>query len=317
MSNGSNLSDQADAGTAPAPVPPKKSSNVGAIVGGVVGGLVAIAIAAAIAFYILRRARASPPATSINESSSSMKQHMRSESDISGRYTTLSSTPMHTHYPSSPTILTHTNSVRSQPYHSSIAPSTVPYGTASPPPQPIGSPPPGRQLASPPPSGENHVEPYLLAPTNVGDRKQAGPGGFPIFDPPSAPPNAVRMEISRPTTPERRAGRFNPPAYTESTPGASGSNSRPTMHRGKQGSTDTLQSLTSNRTNGTRPTNVHHSPSSSGSGVANISGQLGVANPSYNTTSTPSGHGRQISGSSRDEKRTRAESDSFNPKDLA
>ncbi|KAF9560288.1 hypothetical protein CPC08DRAFT_708220 [Agrocybe pediades] len=309
-----------------APAPHKKSSNVGAIVGGVVGGLVVIAIAAAIAFYILRRGRM-PTHVAPSFTDSSMK-HVRSESDLttSARgYTTLSSTPLH--YPTSPTVLTHNTSVRSLPFQSSMAASTIPYGTASPPPLPVGSPPPGMQGASPPPmpaNREDRVEPFTLPPSNVpGDRKQAGPGGFPIYDPPTAPPNAVRMDITRPVTPTQRpGGRYNPPAYTESTPGASGTGSHSRHHRIKQGSTDTLHSLTSSRSHGAaaRP---NHSPNSSlGSArPSNITGQLTVANPSYNTNpsaATGSGHGRQISGgSSRDEKRPRAESDSFNPKDLA
>jgi len=292
---------------------PKKSKNIGAIVGGVIGGLVVIGAAIAVAFYILRR-QTKPVQPGSSHSLGEKPAHGRSFSDLTTNsnnpYTTLSSTPMHP--PTSPTILTHNTSVRSVPFFSSVAASTVPYGTASPPPVP-------RQAVSPPPANrEDFIEPFTLPPSNNGDRKQAN-GAYPVYDPPSAPPqNTVRMDITRPVTPSQRA-RYNPPAYTESSPGASasGQNSRP-PHRGKQASTDTLQSVTSSRNHGTRPT-TDHSPNSSASGMANIVGQMGVANPPQNNqgsgSTMPQGHGRQVSGS-RDEK-VRPTEESFSARDIA
>ena len=289
----------------PAPPSHKKSTNVGAIVGGVIGGLAVIAIASAIAFYILRKHRnsgAGAPVSLIEK-----PHHMRSISDVtttSGMqgYTTLSSTPMNP--PTSPTILTHQSSIRSVPYFSSVVASTVPQGTSSPPPLPTSSPPPRNR--------EDVIEPFTLPPSNVSDRKQAN-GAFPVYDPPTAPPPAAirNMEINRPATPTQRA-RYNPPTYSESTTGGPSNSSSPpptrALHRGKQGSTDTLPSVTSH---GQRQTPAH-SPNSSASGMGNIVGQMGIANSG---TSTPPTHGRQVSGS-RDEKRQPTE-DSFSARDLA
>lgn len=188
--------------------------------------------------------------------------HMRSISDVttgsnvkSVSYATLTTSPMATtNPPTSPTILTHSSSIRSIPFMSSMAGSTVPYGTAS-------APPPGRHTPTvPPPSNrEDFIVPFTLPPTSSNpDRKQAN--GAPVYDPPNAPPpNALRMDIMRPVTPSQRA-RFNPPPYEASS--ADGSSSGRPHHRGKQASTDTDYSLTSSRGNG---------------GAANITG---VVNPS-------------------------------------
>ncbi|KDR68768.1 hypothetical protein GALMADRAFT_256619 [Galerina marginata CBS 339.88] len=291
----------------------KKSSNVGAIVGGVIGGLVVIAAAAAVAFYMLRRQRQAPrpgPPHSISEK----PLHMRSISDVTTNsgfqqgYTTLSSTPLN--HPASPTIMTHNTSIRSVPYFSSVVGSTVPHGTASPP--------PGRQAGSPPPANrEDIIEPFTSPPSNNhnhADRKQSN-GAFPVYDPPTAPP--MRMEISRPITPTQRT-RFNPPAYEESTPDRSGTGT-PTRppHRGKQPSSDTTHSMTSTG-HAQRPA-VDHSPNSSASGMANIVGQMGIAPSGAQTggNAIPQGHGRQASASvSRDEKRKPTE-ESFSARDIA
>ncbi|KAF8907677.1 hypothetical protein CPB84DRAFT_1768534 [Gymnopilus junonius] len=227
---------------------------------------------------------------------------MRSISDLTATsgmqgYTTLSSTPMNP--PTSPTIMTHQSSVRSVPYFSSVVASTVPQGTSSPPPLPTSTSPPPRNR-------EDVVEPFTLPPSNIADRKQPN-GAYPIYDPPTAlPPAAVRnMEITRPTTPTQRT-RYNPPTYSESTTGGPSSPPPRAIHRSKQGSTDTLPSITSSRTHGQRQTPAH-SPNSSVSGMGNISGQIGVTNPA---PGTPPTHSRQVSGS-RDEKRQPTE-DSFN-----
>ncbi|KAF8972538.1 hypothetical protein BDZ97DRAFT_1752438 [Flammula alnicola] len=280
---------------------PKKSKNVGAIVGGVIGGVVVIGVAAAIALYMIRRQRqavqskAAPPGD--------MPGHMRSLSDLSTasnvKYTSLSSNALTTNPPTSPTIMTHNTSVRSVPYMSSVVASTAPYGTATPPPGPA------RQISPPPvpANREDHIEPYTLPPTvDNPDRKQSN-GAYVVYDPPSAPP-PMRMEISRPQTPTARA-RYNPPAYTESSPG--GSSSQRTPHRGKQPSTDSQHSLTSSRPD--------HSPNASGSGMANLVGQVGAINSPPREESRPSGHGRQVSAS-RDEKR-RPPEEGFSASDIA
>ncbi|KAH9487310.1 hypothetical protein JR316_0001383 [Psilocybe cubensis] len=303
--------NHADLGQAPPPSN-KKSTNVGAIVGGVIGGLVVIAAAVAAALYILRRQRKSAPGT---VPLSGMPGHMRSMSDVttsSQAYTTLGSAPFRP--PTSPTIFTHNTSVRSVPFMSSVAPTAAPYGATNLPPvtPPVTtSPPPGNRV-------EDVIEPFVTPPqqANIGhDRKQSNGSGFPIYDSPSAPPvGGMRMDVTRPTTPSQsqRTGRYNPPAYSESS--RNGGN-RP-AHRGKQASSDTLQSLTSSRNHGARTTPAH-SPNSSASGMANISGQLPVTNneSTSNRANTP-GHGRQVSASN-DSKRHPSGSESISGRDIA
>jgi len=214
--------------------------------------------------------------------------HMRSISDTttgsnvkSISYATLTSTPMGTNHPSSPTMLTHTSSIRSIPFMSSIGGSIAPYGTT------LSQ--PGRQSTPPLPSNpanpEDIIRPYTLPPTHNPDTKHAS-GVYPVYDSPTAPPpipNAMRVESYRPATPTQRA-RYNPPAYEES----SGSSSGRPQHREKQLSTDTDLSQQSSRVNL----------------IANITGTANVAD--VGSPSPPSavyqGHRPQLSAS-RDERR--------------
>lgn len=237
---------------------------------------------------------------------------MRSMSDVSGRgFTPFSSTPLNV--PVSPTIMTRNTSVLSAPY--TIAPSTtVPYTTAS-------SPPPRQtDTASPPPqvprNAENIITPFTDPPSNTAthDRKQSNGSGFPVYEDPNAPPvGGARMEITRPSTPGQGTsrGRYLPPTYSEST-------TAPRGHRGKQESTDTVQSLTSSRAHGQRSTD--HSPNASGSGMANIVGQMAQGSNDHSRgpslSAGVSGHGRQVGGS-RDEKRPITEDGSFSARDIA
>uniref|UniRef100_A0A8H7Y976 Mid2 domain-containing protein n=1 Tax=Psilocybe cubensis TaxID=181762 RepID=A0A8H7Y976_PSICU len=308
--------NHADLGQVPPPAQ-KKSSNVGAIVGGVIGGLVVIAAAIAAALYLIRRQRQSaPPEGTLPLSDSS--GHMRSMSDVSAStraYTTLSSTPFKT--PASPTIFTHNTSVRSVPFMSSVAASTVPYGTATPPPlvRPTATPPPVNRV-------EDVIEPFTTLPQQTNsshDRKQSNGNGFPLYDSPSAPPvgAAMHMEITRPTTPSQaqRVGRYNPPAYAESSAG----NGNRAAHQRNQPSTSdaqSLHSLTSSRHHGTQHT-IAHSPSSSGSGITNIVGQAFADNEASGSgiNSLP-GYGRQV-GPFRDEKRRPPEDGSISARDIA
>lgn len=257
---------------------PKKSKNIGAIVGGVIGGIVVICLAVGTAFWMLRRQR---QLTQSEAALSTRPDHMRSISDVttgsnakSIGYATLTSSPMtNTNPPTSPTILTHSSSIRSIPFMSSIGGSVAPYGTAS------ASPAPGRQTPR-----EDVIVPFTLPPTSSNpDRKHAS-GAPVVYDPPNAPPpNALRMDITRPVTPAQRT-RFNPPPYEPSS-GDGSSSGRP-QHRGKQASTDTLDySLTSSR------------------GNANASGP-GAVNPTGVVNSSPPSAMRQAQRSnSRDPKR--------------
>lgn len=275
--------------------------------------MVVIAAAIAAAIYILRRQRQSAPGTVPLSGTSG---HMRSMSDIttsSQAYTALTSAPFKP--PTSPTILTHNTSVRSVPFMSSITATTVPYGTTSPPPPIVPL-----TAASPPPRNrvEDVIEPFTTPPQQANlshDRKQSNGGGFPVYDSPSAPPvGGIRMEITRPTTPSesQRVGRYNPPAYSE----PSSKNGNRPAHRGKQASSDTLHSLTSSRNHGTRPTPAH-SPNSSGSGMANIAGQLPASNNESTGSGTNSpGHGRQVN-TSRDTKRRPPEDENISGRDIA
>lgn len=236
--------------------------------------------------------------------------HMRSMSDLStatnmksahGPYASLPPNGMFTNPPSSPTVLTHTSSVRSAPYMSSVA-ATMPYGTSSPPPHPIV-----RQGSSTP--IQDLIVPFTLPPTvDNPDRKQ-GNGGYPIqvYDSPTAPPpNVMRMDtVAHTQTPTSSRRIFNPPTYNESTAGRD--SPRP-QHRGKQLSTDTQTSLTSSRNAG----NITHSPSHSASGMVNIAEHMGPPPPHE---SYESEYGRQV-GPSRDEKR-RPPPESVDGNDLA
>lgn len=280
---------------------PKKSKNIGAIVGGVIGGFLVIFFAVAAALHMLcRHRKLRVSGTSIMEKPT----HIRSVSDAttgsnmnSAGYTTLtSSTPMvATNPPTSPTMLTHSSSIRSAipGFMSSIAGSIAPYGTPLPP--------QSQQIPPPPISSnpEDLISPYILPPTINPDTKQAN-GAYPVFDPPNAPslpPNAMRVEGYRSVTPTQRA-RYNPPAYEES----SGSSSGPPRHREKQPSIDTDISLTSSRGN----------LSANDSGMANIAGIVSPSSP----IAVHQGHRPQLSISTDDRRPTTSEA-SFDPKRLA
>ncbi|PPQ93545.1 hypothetical protein CVT25_000285 [Psilocybe cyanescens] len=262
------FTDHADLGQAPPPAH-KKSTSVGPIVGGLIGGLIVIAAAIAAALYIIRRPRQSVPGALAPSDSSRHMRTMSNATTSTRGYTALSPTPFTN--PWSPT-LTHSKSVRSVRFFSSVAASTVPYGNASPPPHvPLtaASPPPGNRV-------EHIIEPFTTPPHQaniIHDRKQSNGSGVLVYDSPSAPPvGGMRMEITRPTTPSQsqRVGRYNPPAYS------TGHGSRP-AHREKQASRDTLYSLTSSRNHRAQAT-IEHSLSSSGSGMANVAGQMSASN---------------------------------------
>lgn len=233
------------------------------------------------------------------------QNHMRTLSDMTAGsndnslgYTTLSSSPMaNTNVPTSPTILTHSSSIRSIPFMSSIAGSIAPYGTTHS---------LGRQTSTgpPPSSQEDVIAPYTLPPvSNNPDRKQ-GSGGYPVYDTPSTPPpNALRVENMQPVTPARRA-RVNPPTYAESSVDASGSSHG---HRANQLSTDTDYSSPSSPINRNLSTSSHS--------TANVA----VVNSSPPSAMRPV-HGRQVS-TSRGEKIERPSAPtteaSFSARDIA
>jgi hypothetical protein len=231
--------------------------------------------------------------------------HMRTLSDMTAGsndnslgYTTLTSSPMgNTNVPSSPTILTHSSSIRSLPFMGSIAGSIAPYGTAHP---------LGRQTSTgpPPSSQEDVIAPYTLPPISNPDRKQ-GSGGYPVYDAPSAPPpNALRVENTQPVTPARRA-RVNPPTYAESSVDASGSS---IGHRANQLSTDTDYSTPSSP--------ISRNASTSSPSMANVARVVSSSPPSAMRPV----HGRQVS-TSRGEKIERPSAPtteaSFSARDIA
>ncbi|KAF9042168.1 hypothetical protein BJ165DRAFT_254654 [Panaeolus papilionaceus] len=236
-------------------------------------------------------------------SGATQKSNLTSSGHI---YSTLTSTPMFTNAPVSPTIQTHpTASVRSIPYLGSLIASS-----ASPPPQ-------GGNISrqqTPPVNREDIVVPYTEPPNGqeFSDRKHTGGPGI-VYDSPDAPPPnvaAMRMEIIRPSTPPRT--RFNPPAYSETSPGTSaGPSSTPRLAHAKKGSADTNHSFTSSVPRASSP------PIS----LAPAATPLAIYNP---TSPQPPpehpSHGRQLSGRSRDEKRNSPQSpqsDSFYGGDLA
>ncbi|PPQ63554.1 hypothetical protein CVT24_004784 [Panaeolus cyanescens] len=310
----------ADLGTAPPPA--KKSNNIGPIVGGVIGGVVVIGAAVALAIYILRRNK-SRNAANQNQmqhtGDSNMYGHMRSlsgatqKSDLTSGghiYSTLTSTPMFTNAPTSPTIQTHpASSVHSVPYLGSLM-----AGTASPPPHPGNI---SRQH-TPPVNREDIVVPYTEPPNGreFSDRKHPGGPGI-VYDSPDAPPPnvaAMRMEIIRPSTPPR--ARFNPPAYSETSPeGSAGPSATPRRLHGKKGSADTNHSFSSSVPRAQSPTiTIATTPVN----------PLALYNPSSSSPHHPPAnniHGesndRQLASPSRDEKRLSPQSDSFYGNDLA
>ncbi|CAA7266365.1 unnamed protein product [Cyclocybe aegerita] len=309
-----NIANQGNADLGSSPPASRKSTPVGAIVGGVIGGLVVIAAAAAVAFYILRKQRAHGSSKGPSSLMGLGTTHMRSTSDVTTKsmaYTTLSSTPMVTNPPTSPTVITHgTSSVRSMPFFSSVIGSSY---SPSPPPAPL-------RQASPPQNREDIIVPFTLPPANDNpDRKQAN-GAYPIYDSPTAPPpgmGAMRIEAAaQPASPQRR--RFNPPAYTETSPGDTSGSASGSRHRGKQGSTDTNHSTpSSGRTGAPQQQRPAHTPANSGSSIgqigvasagAGVGANVGIANALDRAEGAPAPvrpqvHGRQLSGNSRDDKR--------------
>lgn len=127
------------------------------------------------------------------------------------------------------------------------------------------------------------VEPFTLPPNNYPnpDRKQAN-GAYPVYDPPTAPPPTVRMEV-RPTTPTQVGKtRYNPPAYSEQTKAAGGSSSRP-PHT-KNVSSDTVSSTRNGPPVHAKNVSADSIPSSRSGGAnwvggGSIAAMASVANP--------------------------------------
>ena len=196
--------------------------------------------------------------------------------------------------PPTPTVRTRADSNgTSNPYYNSAA------ATTSPPTLP-------RELGSSPApvSREEVIVPFTLAPASTPDpdRKHPnGPGSYPIYDSPSAPPfNAVRMDVT-PSTPHART-RYNPPTYNESlaaggsTPGAAPPRSlRPESEAGESTSS------------GGRPTQFNASAS-------DITNPSSPTRPGHSHTLS---YGRSVA-TSPDEKRRPPDSEGgFDPRDIA
>ncbi|KIM37867.1 hypothetical protein M413DRAFT_448139 [Hebeloma cylindrosporum] len=282
----------------------KKSTNIGAIIGGVVGGVVVICLAIGLAYYMLRQRQS----TESNKLPSNLEKsnHMRTLSDMTNGsnvnslgYATLTSSQVQdTNVPTSPTILTHSSSIRSIPFMSSIAGSIATRTQRSLGRQPSAGPPPSSQ--------EDVIAPYTLPPvSNNPDRKQ-GSGGYPVIAEPSNPPATVmRVDTTRSVAPTQRA-RFNPPTYAESSVDA-GSSLDHGNHRANQ-STDTDYSLPAG--------SVSRNLSTSSAATTHVTAFVNSSPP----TAMRPGHGRQVSTSGRDEKRQRPPPPteaSFNASDIA
>ena len=234
--------------------------------------------------------------------------HMRNISDMTAGsninslgYTTLMSSRMvDTSVPTSPTVLTHSSSIRSIPFMSSIAGSIVPYGTAH-----IL----GRQTSTGPlvPSNqEDVIVPYTLPPVSSNPDSKQGSDGYPVADTPSPPPNALRVENLQHVTPTRRS-RYNPPTYAESSVDASSSF---IGHQANQLSTDTDYSSPSSPSSP-----IDRNLSTSSPSMTNVAGVVSSSPPS----AMRQDHGRQVS-TSRDQKRQRPPTPtdtSFSARDIA
>jgi hypothetical protein len=230
------------------------------------------------------------------------------------------STTQMTHPPMSPgsTLHTHTGSVRSLSYFGSVAgsgayatsPSPPPQRHLSPPPQRHLSPPPQRHLSPPPPlhhpamNREDIIVPFTLHPlsssqdailrqssnTNLADRKRADGAIVPVYDQPSAPPQAMQSDELLTESTSRRP-KVNPPAYSpypgqgerEDTSSQAPTRSRP-PHTKKE-SSDTQHSYDSSRSGGTaRP-----GGGGSISAIDDVIGQMG-----FGTDGTVSGRGDTV-----------------------
>lgn len=289
--------------------PPKKASTVGPIVGGVIGGLVAIGLAVGFAFFLKRHKRKQHHQGAVPGAYG--PTHIRSKSDISQTsgtdmnlpYMRIQSpqsfaTTQMSHPPMSPgpTLHTRTGSVNSLSYFGSVN-GSVTHNASSPPP------PPQRHLSPPPPlhhpamNREDIIVPFTLQPltfsqdaisrqasnTNLADRKRADGAIVPVYDPPNAPPQAVRSD-EPPIGSTSRRPKMNPPAYSpysgqQPDDTSSQARARRPPHT-KQGSSDTQHSWDSNGSGGTtRP-----GGGGSISAIDDVIGQMG-----FSTDATISG----------------------------
>ncbi|KAF9466912.1 hypothetical protein BDZ94DRAFT_1250076 [Collybia nuda] len=265
--------------------PVKKTSTTGPIVGGVIGGLAVIGLALGAAFFLKSRkmkqhrrgavASAYGPTHARKESNTSQLSqssgtdmnlpYMRIQSPQSFATTQLSHPPMS---PGS-TFHTRTGSVNSLSYFGSIHNSAAYNTSPPPPPQRQLSPPIPLSIHNPSANPEDIIVPFTLQPltnsqaeisrqgssTNLADRKRADGSIVPVYDPPSAPPQAmISDEVAIPSA--SRRPKVNPPAYTpypgqgpQITSTQTPPRSRP--RHTQQGSADTQHSWDSGRSGDT------------------------------------------------------------------
>lgn len=227
--------------------------------------------------------------------------YMRIQSPQSFATTQMSHPPMSP----GPTLHTRTGSVNSLSYFGSVN-GSVTHNTshASPPP------PPQRHVSPPPPplhhpvmNREDIIVPFTLQPltssqdaisrqasnTNLVDRKRADGAIVPVYDPPSAPPQAARSD-EPPVGSTSRRPKMNPPAYSPypgQQPAGTSSRTPARSHppHTKQGSADSQHSWDSNGSGDTaRP-----GGGGSISAIDDIIGQMG-----FNNNATISGRDETV-----------------------
>ncbi|KAF9527099.1 hypothetical protein CPB83DRAFT_895530 [Crepidotus variabilis] len=306
-SDAKNIAQQGhpDVGATPAPTQKSKSTPVGPIVGGVVGGVVVIVAFIAIAIFIIRRNRKNSDQTSILTHSRPM--HERKISDMTsedshmnmksvGGWTSVNSrAPLLMQTSSiaatSPTLHTQTPSVSSLPVFSTPVRSNPTNQTQTPSPPPVSS-------SSRRP--EDTVTPFTLPPTVDNPDQKRSHGEWPVFDEPNAPPpSGVRMNVTpMQLTPQRN--RYNPPAYSESSPG---DHSTPPRHRAGQPSTDSDHSSPSNSNADAQPQRPTHTPAYSSSSLSYVGVTPMTPRTEYASELTsPLSRGRSLAGPSNDHK---------------
>ncbi|KAJ7596531.1 hypothetical protein C8J56DRAFT_290095 [Mycena floridula] len=248
----------------------KKSQPIGAIVGGVVGSIVVLGVGALIFWHMHRRkAQLNPhPPTTIQVAHRPII-HGRSISDLSSKSaTTYISHGIHSTYPTSPTIQSH-----------STGPGSI-FGSIQ---GSIYSAPPPVRVVSPPLNREDVIEPFMTGPRAIPPLNRKASSDTSI-----QPVNRVQTipEESSAASPGRR--RVNPPAYTPSASQTDlGSQPASRGHRPGRGDKGSQDTQTSWDSYGSRSM-------ADAAGAANSIG-FHIPRRSTNTTS-PAQHSRQTSG---------------------